>query len=376
MGFRTLAAEALRELQAEKDATILKREAAGDTLKVENKALSERLETTGPAFLGWKLDNGAGRQKTEQRLAMKRTSLAILSLGLGVATALGQSNSSSASYKLLHAPLTGGGGQVGNGSNITAQISVGDDFAGAVSNITAGGVQEKPNYIGQLYDVTAVAVNATPNTVDETSTRQLSATATLDDLTLLALAAAEVQWSVFLGPLTGIDASGLATADAVFADTSATAQGSFQGVNGQLGLTVLNTNPDNFRAYAGDGLSDGWQVDFFGSPPNSNAAPAANPDNDPYDNRTEFLTGYDPTDADDFFQLKVIELTGSSATLELSKIIPGTRYHLERSVDLEQTDPWSEFANFTTLSKIFDHQLNDPNSTGARWFYRVGVEPE
>jgi hypothetical protein len=147
-------------------------------------------------------------------------------------------------------------------------------------------------------------------------------------------------------------------------------------VNGQLGLTVLNTNPDNFRTYAGDGLSDGWQVDFFGSPPNSNAAPAANPDNDPYDNRTEFLTGYDPTDADDFFQLKVIELTGSSATLELSKIIPGTRYHLERSVDLEQTDPWSEFANFTTLSKIFDHQLNDPNSTGARWFYRVGVEPE
>ena len=185
-----------------------------------------------------------------------------------------------------------------------------------------------------------------------------------------------MQWSVFLGPLTGIDASGLATADAVFADTTATAQGSFQGVNGQLGLTVFNTNPDNFRTYAGDGLSDGWQVDFFGSPPNANAAPAANPDNDPYDNRTEFLTGYDPTDAGDFFQLNVIELTGSSATLELSKIIPGTRYHLERSVDLEQTDPWSEFTNFTTLSEIFDHQLNDPNATGTRWFYRLGVEPE
>ena len=137
-------------------------------------------------FLRWKLDNGTGTLKSDHRFAMNRTSLAILSLGLGVATALGQSNSSSASYKLLHAPLTGGGGQVGNGSNITAQISVGDDFSGAVSNITAGGVQEKPNYIGQLYDVTAVAVNSTPNTVDETSTRQLNATATLDDLTLLA----------------------------------------------------------------------------------------------------------------------------------------------------------------------------------------------
>jgi len=307
---------------------------------------------------------------------MKRTSLAILTLGLGVATALGQSNSSSASYKLLQAPPTGGGGQVSNGSNITAQISVGDDFAGAVSNVTAGGVQEKSNYIGQLYDVTAVAVNATPNTFDETLTRQLSATATLDDLTLLALAAADVQWSVFLGPLTGIDASGLATADTVFADTAATAQGSFQGVNGQLGLTVLNTDPDNFGTYAGDGLGDTWQVNFFGSPPNANAAPAANPDNDPYDNRIEFLTGYDPTDAGDFFQLNVIDVTGSSATLELSKIIPGTRYRIERTVDLTRTDPWSEFTNFTTLSEIFDHQLNDPSATGARWFYRVGVEPE
>ena len=59
-----------------------------------------------------------------------------------------------------------------------------------------------------------------------------------------------------------------------------------------------------------------------------------NPDNDPHDNRFEFLTGYDPTNSGDFFTLEVLDLTGTTTSLQLSKIIPGTRYRIERSLDI------------------------------------------
>lgn len=308
-------------------------------------------------------------------MPMTHPPLIMIVAGFGAA-ALAQSNSSSASYDLLHAPPGGGGGAVGNGSTITAEISVGDGPSGPVSNATAMGVQVKPNYIGQLYDVTTVTPEASPATVDEGSTRQLSATALLDDLTTLTLAASDVNWSVTLGPLTGIDSAGLATADLVYEDTAATAEGTYQGVSGQVVLTILDVIPDNFGAYAGDGLDDGWQVEFFGPPPNTDAAPNADPDMDRYNNAFELLTGYDPTDPKSFFQVRITDRTGTTSTLELSKVIPGTRYRIERSADLGQADPWTEFTDFTTPGEVFDHEVSDPNAVGTSWFYQVRVEPE
>ena len=59
--------------------------------------------------------------------------------------------------------------------------------------------------------------------------------------------AGSVTWSVQSGPLTGISASGLATAAAVYQDTAAVARGTYQTFTATLNLTVLNTLPDNFR---------------------------------------------------------------------------------------------------------------------------------
>ena len=74
------------------------------------------------------------------------------------------------------------------------------------------------------------------------------------------------------GPITGISASGLATAGVVYQDTPATAQGVYAGNTGTLGLTVLDALPDNYGSYAGDGLDDAWQNQYFGLN-NPNAAP-------------------------------------------------------------------------------------------------------
>ena len=53
----------------------------------------------------------------------------------------------------------------------------------------------------------------------------------------------------------------------------ALAQGSYAGSTGSLNLTVLNVNQDNFGSYAGDGIGDDWQVQYFGLPSNPAAGP-------------------------------------------------------------------------------------------------------
>ena len=57
-------------------------------------------------------------------------------------------------------------------------------------------------------------------------------------------------------------------------DTQATAGAAWGAVTGQLALTVLDTDPDNYGSYAGDGLDDDWQFNFFG-PDNPLAVPVA-----------------------------------------------------------------------------------------------------
>jgi len=290
-----------------------------------------------------------------------------------ISTAAGFSH---AEVTLLQTHSNGGGGQVSGGSSVTAQVSIGDVLAGPISRVTTGGVQHKANFIGQLYDFVQLIVEADPEKVNEGETRQLSAAVVLDDETLLVPDNTEVQWSILSGPLVEISDAGVVSADRTFQDTSATVRGEFREQEATLSLLVLETEDDNFGAYAGDGLGDAWQVSFFGLPPNADASPGANPDGDVHDNRFEFLTGYDPTDPSDFFTFSVVSLAGPKATLELSKIVPGTRYRIERSRDLATTDPWTEFLNLTTAAEVTNRQVTDTNASGAHWFYRIGVEEE
>lgn len=131
-----------------------------------------------------------------------------------------------------------------------------------VSTATSPDAIAKQGYAAQLYEVNGLLVSATPATLNEGETRQLSAQATLDDATLLALDPLEVAWSVLSGPLTGIDSAGVATATIVYQTSAASVQGAWGGFSGTLDLGVLDTNPDNFGSYAGDGLADSWQREY------------------------------------------------------------------------------------------------------------------
>ena len=67
---------------------------------------------------------------------------------------------------------------------------------------------------------------------------------------------------------------------------------------------MLDTDPDNFGSYAGDGLNDHWQYEFFG-PDNPLAGPAIDADADGDVNRFEFVAGVDPTDPQSCFRLSL-----------------------------------------------------------------------
>lgn len=261
------------------------------------------------------------------------------------------------------------------GAQITAHTATGHSIGGGVSDLVAT-VQDKGGYTGQLYDPASLSVTPAIPEVDETATRQFSATSTMDDSTDLVLSPSDLTWSVLLGPLTGVDAAGLATADVVYEDTLSTVQGDYLTLSNTADLTVLDTISDNFGAYAADSIGDDWQFTYFGNPPNADAAPSANPDGDPHDNLFEFLTGYNPIVSTEFFTFKIASVTGTNATLELSKVIPGTRYRIERSSDLGQTEPWSEIMNFTTASEVLEHPITDPAADPISEFYRISVEVE
>ena len=67
----------------------------------------------------------------------------------------------------------------------------------------------------------------------------------------------------------------------------ATVQGAFAGFTGTLGLFIFNTGIDDFAFYAGDGLDDAWQVQYFGIN-NPNGLSGADPDGDGQTNYFEY----------------------------------------------------------------------------------------
>lgn len=270
----------------------------------------------------------------------------------------------SASYRLVAEGSDGGTGS-GGGYVVESALGVLGTEASSASYQVQGG------QVGQLVDVVSLTVSASPPTVAEDGTRQLQASATMDDATQQGVEAADVSWSVASGPLLGVDPGGLVTADAVYADAPAAVQGEYEGVADLLDLTVLNTEADNFGSYGGDGIDDDWRVFYFGNPPNPLASPGENPDRDSDTNYFEFLTGFDPTDGSDFFRFEIVARESGAASFLINKAIPERTYTLFSGEDLESiSDP---VTSFSVPSEQLDKPIEDPSAVADRAFYRVQI---
>ncbi len=273
---------------------------------------------------------------------------------------------SSATYNVTTESLDGAG-EPGTSASYSSVSSAG----GFVDVGTAGTPSEtlKPGYVGQLYQVTGLAVTGA-SSVNETATLQLAAWESLDDGTQIALATNAVSWSVASGPLTSVSTTGVATAGAVYQNTMASAAASALGFAATFSFTVIDTLTDNYGSYAGDGLPDAWQVQYFGLN-NPLAAPTADADGTGQDNLFKYNAGLDPTNPSSRFIVSLQSVTGQPG---LKQIVFGPRYGtstytVQYSYDLLN---WNTLGG-TVSDAGTQRTLTDIAAAGARKFYRISI---
>ncbi|MEN9575397.1 MAG: hypothetical protein RL514_3252 [Verrucomicrobiota bacterium] len=271
---------------------------------------------------------------------------------------------SAATPTLVHSAATAGGRQtVGN---VVVDSAIGG--LGGSSSVTTFAARN--GFVGQLTDVQGVAVSASPSTVNEGSTRQLTAMATFTDGTLLPLSGTTATWSVSGGGLAAVNTSGLTTAATVYQDTNGIARADYLGRFGTLTLSVLNVNADDFGTYAGDTIDDAWQVQHFGIG-SASAAPTADPDGDGQNNLFEYLAGTTPTSAASLMTLAVAKTGTDQRTVSFAPIAAGRSYTVEFATSLTTK-------NFTPLSgtpvdNAVTRTFTDNSATDAARYYRVKI---
>lgn len=215
--------------------------------------------------------------------------------------------------------------------------------------------------------VIGIELTAPAFTLDESGMLQLGGSLIFEDATTLPLAPGDITWSVQSGPLEGIDSGGQANASAVYQDEPAIVHGTYQTFSDDLELTVLDTAPDNFGAYAGDGLGDDWQFQYFG-PDNPNAAPGHVSDGSGLTNLFKYTAGLVPNNAASKFFLNVQAVTGEPDQKDIvfSPSLTDRNYTLEFSSNLSGWNPLgAPFAGNGSTQTV-----RDP-AAGTRGFYRV-----
>lgn len=255
-------------------------------------------------------------------------------------------------YNLAFSTASAAGGR-GTSLDYEVQASV---------NQGQGEVQQSADYAvyphlpGQLYTPVEMQITAAPATITENGTKQLAVTQVMDDATTLPLPAAEVTWQVLSGPVTSISAAGVAQAGSVYENTAASVQGSASGVTGTLNLTVLDSIPDNFGSYAGDGLPDGWQVQNMGLSGTS-GGPSLDPDGDGLSNLMEYALGMNPVLQSSLPANAVLNAGNLEYTYTRSKsaLTGGIQFQVQWSETLEASS-WSG-------SNVTEQVLSDDGTT-------------
>jgi hypothetical protein len=227
-----------------------------------------------------------------------------------------------------------------------------------VSSAMSPPVTTKLGYIGQLYEVTSLVVTAIPASVSEDSNSQLSATAMLDDGTVLAVADSNVSWGVATYPIGSINADGLVTPASVYTDTTGTVSGYYLGASNSLSLLVLDTNPDNFGIYANDGIPDGWQVQYFGTN-NPEGVAGADADGTGQNNLFKYLAGLDPTNPASI--LRITATTKQGYDIQVTWTCEGGHSYVLQSTKAAAIAEYT--TNFTDVSPVIVVSGNGESTT-------------
>lgn len=208
----------------------------------------------------------------------------------------------------------------------------------------------------------------------ELGTTQIFPVRTADDGTNFVIPATGIAFSVISGPLASVSPAGLVTAGAVYQNTTAMVGATSAAFAGQLTLplNVQDTIPDNFGTYAGDGLPDSWQNQYFGLD-NPLAAPGADADGTGQTNLFKYLAGLNPLDPNSRFVLEIHNgILATERRLVFYPRLPDRTYTIEYrpSLTAGQWDPLGG----TTFSDLGDiRTVTDHNAATPVRFYHVVI---
>lgn len=229
---------------------------------------------------------------------------------------------------------------------------------GSISNLNAG-------FPAQLAEIIALLPVPPQATIEEGGMLNYSADYLFDD-GAAAPAGDEVHWTITAGSPLAFAGPGEVLALNVTGTTQALLAARTDDFTAWMEISVRNTGDDDFGLYARDGISDAWQIFWFGEE-NPLGRPDADGDGDGQDNAMEFAAGYSPADFNERLTFRFLDFHGDRGRLELSRVVPGTLY------DIEDTP---NFAEWTLRSVQSSDTLREPfsfhiESFGPRQFFRA-----
>lgn len=286
-----------------------------------------------------------------------------------ITTPLFAGTSTSANYSTTSEVLDAGG-RAASSANYATQSSI-----GAIGSIGSfGSYTNRGGFPGQLFEATGFQIAFTNPSVNEGTTVSLNAFRTNSDSTRSAVLASLVAWNVVTGPLTSVNASGLAFSAVVYEDTVASVQGTYAGITDVDTVTVLNTSGDNYGMYAADLLPDDWQITHFGLG-NPNAIPTADPDSDGQNNRLEYLATTSPTSNASRLKLRLEAVPGNpDARKILFEPYDSKRvYRLFASEDLANPLAWEVISPESEGLAGSEYFMVDHKATSPAKFYRLEI---
>jgi hypothetical protein len=142
--------------------------------------------------------------------------------------------------------------------------------------------------------------------------------------------------------------------------------GVFSPASGSVALTML---PD----VDGDGISDWWETNYFGTMNTTNNAANAllDPDGDGMSNRDEYVAGTNPTNALSVLRLELIPAVGLLEFVAQSNIAYTIQYRTNFGAA-----SWNSVTNIASQPSNRTIQLNAPNPLPeAERYYRVVTPP-
>lgn len=270
--------------------------------------------------------------------------------------------------ELTHATLDSAGGRSAGGT-ITNDATLGG--IGGEMHDTAP-LTARPGFAGQLWDAVSLDITPQPASMQESSTLQLTAHLTGDDATTQPTSAA-VTWesaSLFLS----VNTSGMLATGTLPGDATATVTARSGEFFGSADIFLFDLTPDDYGPFAGDGLDDPWQWNFFANDPD-NAQPGDDPDSDGQDNALEFLAGTTPLDGSSFLQIRIEPVPGQPTVRQLffSPFRPDRTYRWEFSTNLQPT--WQPvIGDPADPLPTGEARATDEAADETRKFYRLFIE--